>query len=227
MPFTDKLLTVDLTTEEIELADFPEGLARQFLGGRGINAWFLAQHVGAGIEPLAPENVLVLSCGLLTGTQAPSSSRLHVGARSPLTGLLGSSNVGGYFGAELRAAGIQTLLIQGRARRPVVLWIDGDRVELRDAAHLWGLDSRTATESLKAELGKAMRLAVIGIGGENLVRYACIMTGTRHAAGRTGMGAVMGAKNLKAIAVHGGKRRGERDKAVHRLHGKDSQGSPL
>jgi len=215
MPFTDKLLTVDLTTEEIELADFPEGLARQFLGGRGINAWFLAQHVGAGIEPLAPENVLVLSCGLLTGTQAPSSSRLHVGARSPLTGLLGSSNVGGYFGAELRAAGIQTLLIQGRARRPVVLWIDGDRVELRDAAHLWGLDSRTATESLKAELGKAMRLAVIGIGGENLVRYACIMTGTRHAAGRTGMGAVMGAKNLKAIAVHGGKRRGERDKAVH------------
>jgi aldehyde:ferredoxin oxidoreductase len=221
-----RLLTVDLTTEEIALADFPEDLARRFLGGRGVNAWFLAQHVDAGTDPLGPENVLVFSCGLLTGTQAPSSSRLHVGARSPLTGLLGSSNVGGYFGAELRAAGVQTLLIRGRAQRPVMLWIDGDRgvlpsasggpggVELRDATHLWGLDSRVATGLLQAELGQAVKLAVIGAGGENLVRYACIMTGTRHAAGRTGMGAVMGAKNLKAIAVRGRKWRGEKDEKV-------------
>jgi len=216
MNLVGNLLTVDLTTEEIERVDFPETLARRFLGGRGVNAWLLAEHVGPGTDPLGPENILVLSCGLLTGTEAPSSSRLHIGARSPLTGLLGSSNVGGHFGAELRAAGVQTLLIRGRARRPVTLWIDGDQAELRDATHLWGLGSRTAAELLQAELGKGVRLVVIGVGGENLVRYACIMTGTRHAAGRTGLGAVMGAKNLKAIAVRGGKRPSRRDENVCR-----------
>ena len=160
-----KLLIVDLTTKEIQTTDFPPDPARQFLGGRGANAWFLAQNVSAGVDPLGPDNVLLLSCGLLTGTSAPSSSRLHIGARSPLTGLLGSSNVGGYFGAELRAAGIQTLFIRGRAQHPVTLWIDGDRVELQDATHLWGLDSRAATESLEATLGKAVKFAIIGDGG--------------------------------------------------------------
>ncbi len=214
MDFLGKLLVVDLTTGEIERRDSPEEPTRQFLSGRGINAWLLARHVGPDTEPLGPDNVLALSCGLLTGTEAPSSSRLHVSARSPLTGLVGSSNVGGHFGAGLRAAGIQTLVIRGRSRRPVILWIDGDRADLRDASHLWGLDSRATTESLQGELGKAVRLMVIGPGGENGVRYACIMTGTRHAAGRTGMGAVMGAKNLKAIAVRGRRQRSERDQAA-------------
>ena len=217
MDFVGKLLIVDLTTGEIEHQKMPETLARQFLGGRGINAWLLAQNIGPETDPLGPENVLALSCGLLTGTEAPSSSRLHVSARSPLTGLLGSSNVGGHFGAELRAAGVQTLLIRGRARRPVTLWIHSDRVELRDAAHLWGLDTRAAAESLQEELGKTARLMVIGPGGENRVRYACIMTGTRHAAGRTGMGAVMGTKNLKAIAVRGQKQRREQDERAREL----------
>ena len=217
MDFVSKLLTVNLTTEEIKCTDLSEALARQFLGGRGINAWLLAQHVGPGTDPLGPDNVLAFSNGLLTGTEAPSSSRLHVSARSPLTGLLGSSNVGGHFGAELRAAGVQTLLIRGHAPRPVTLWIDGDRVELRDAAHLWGLDTRAAAESLQEELGNTARLMIIGPGGENQVRYACIMTGTRHAAGRTGMGTVMGAKNLKAIAVRGQKHQREQDERVREL----------
>ncbi|MDH4137396.1 MAG: aldehyde ferredoxin oxidoreductase, partial [Anaerolineae bacterium] len=217
MDFVGKLLIVDLTTGEIEHQKMSEKLVRQFLGGRGINAWLLAQHIGPGTNPLGPDNVLAFSNGLLTGTDAPSSSRLHVSARSPLTGLLGSSNVGGHFGAELRAAGVQTLLIRGRALRPVMLWIDGDRIEFRDAAHLWGLDARAAAESLQEEVGKTARLMVIGPGGENQVRYACIMTGTRHAAGRTGMGAVMGAKNLKAIAVRGQKRRRKRDERVREL----------
>jgi aldehyde:ferredoxin oxidoreductase len=217
MDFVGKLLIVDLATGEIEHQEMPETLARQFLGGRGINAWLLTQHVGPQTDPLGPENVLALSCGLLTGTEAPSSSRLHVSARSPLTGLLGSSNVGGHFGAKLRAAGVQTLLIRGCALRPVTLWMDGERVELRDAAHLWGLDARAAAESLQEELGKTARLMVIGPGGENGVRYACIMTGTRHAAGRTGMGAVMGAKNLKAIAVRGEKQRREQNERVRTL----------
>jgi aldehyde:ferredoxin oxidoreductase len=206
-----------LTTGEIEYQKMPEMLVRQFLGGRGINARLLTQHVGPGTDPLGAENVLALSCGLLTGTDALSSSRLHVSARSPLTGLLGSSNVGGHFGAELRAAGVQTLLIRGRAPRPVTLWVDSDQVKLCDAAHLWGLDTRAAAESLQEELGHEARLMVIGPGGENQVRYACIMTGTRHAAGRTGMGAVMGAKNLKAIAVRGQKRRREQDERVREL----------
>ncbi|MDY7078976.1 MAG: aldehyde ferredoxin oxidoreductase family protein [Chloroflexota bacterium] len=204
-----KLLIVNLTTGEIKWTELPETLVRQFLGGRGINACLLARYVGPTTDPLGPENVLVLSCGLLTGTQAPASSRLHLGARSPLTGLLGSSNVGGHFGAELRAAGVQALLIQGHAQCPVTLRIEGDQVELLDAAHLWGLDSRTVAGLLQAELGRGVKLAVIGVGGENQVRYACVMTGDRHAAGRTGLGAVMGSKNLKAIAVRRGKRRSE------------------
>jgi aldehyde:ferredoxin oxidoreductase len=129
----------------------------------------------------------------------------------------------------LRAAGVQTLLVRGRAQRPVTLRIDGERAELVDAVHLWGLDTRAATESLRAELGKTAKLALIGPAGENLVRYACIVTGTRHAAGRTGMGAVMGSKNLKAISVRGEKRRHERDEAVRqtaREYGERIRSSP-
>ena len=200
--FLGRSLIIDLTSREVEVVNFPEELAHKFLGGRGLNAWQLLEHVGPGTDPLGPENVLILSCGLLTGTQAPASSRLHIGARSPLTGLLGSSNVGGHFGAELRAAGFQSLLIRGRAERPVALWLHGDKVEIRDADDLWGLDAWTTQSRLQEELGEARaKIMAIGPGGENRVRYACIMTERGHAAGRTGMGAVMGSKNLKAIAV--------------------------
>lgn len=196
-------LVVNLTAAQSERAPYPQAVAAHFLGGRGANAWFLAQHMDPDTDPLGPDNILVLSCGLLTGTAAPSSSRLHVSARSPLTGLTGSSNVGGYFGAELRAAGIQTLLIQGRSEYPTILVIDKDQVEIRDASALWGLDTRATHAALEADLGPGFRTASIGPGGEHLVRYACVVTGTRHAAGRTGMGAVMGSKNLKAVAVRG------------------------
>jgi len=200
--FLGRLLIIDLTSREVEAADFPGKLARQFLGGRGLNAWQLLEHVGPGTDPLGPENVLILSCGLLTGTQAPASSRLHVGARSPLTGLLGSSNVGGHFGAELRAAGFQSVLIRGRAERPAVLWLHDGQVEIRDADDLWGLDAWATQSRLQETLGEARaKILAIGPGGENGVRYACIMTDQGHAAGRTGMGAVMGSKSLKAIAV--------------------------
>jgi aldehyde:ferredoxin oxidoreductase len=217
MPFVAKMLSVDLSSGEISHHDLPEAVTRQFLSGRGINSWLLAQHLQPDSDPLARDSALALSCGLLTGTEVASSSRLHVNAISPLTGVFGSSNVGGYFGAELRAAGVQTLLIRGRAQRPVMLWIDGERVELRDASHLWGLDTRVATEALQDELGQRPRLMVIGPGGENGVRYACILTGTRHAAGRTGMGAVMGSKNLKAIAVRGQRQRFEHHEATETL----------
>ena len=215
-----RLVVVDLSTGEIEPRDIPETYLQVFLGGRGLNALLLGRYLDReGIDPLGQENVLIFSNGLLTGTKAPSSSRLHVGALSPQTGLLGSSNVGGHFGAALRDAGVQSLVIRGRASRPVMLWIDSDRVEIVDADRLWGLDTRAASEALRGELGQGSRFLVIGAGGENLVRYACIMTDTRHAAGRTGMGAVMGSKNLKAIAVRGARSRSdaETDHAAKRV----------
>ena len=200
--FLGRSLIINLTNREVKVADFTEELVRKFLGGRGLNAWQLLEHVGPETDPLGPENILILSCGLLTGTQAPASSRLHVSALSPLTGLLGSSNVGGHFGAELRAAGFQSLLIRGRAERPVALWLHDGGVEIRDADDLWGQDAWVTQNHLREELGQARaKIMAIGPGGENGVRYACIMTERGHAAGRTDMGAVIGSNNLEAIAV--------------------------
>lgn len=196
-----RLLWVNLETGETVSDALPEGVVRQFLGGRGLNAWFLAKAIGPETDPLGPENVLILSCGLLTGTEAPASSRLHVGARSPLTGLLGSSSVGGHFGAALRAAGYQAVVVRGRAAGPVLLRITEEGASIEDAADLWGTETRVAAARLEARFGAGARFLIIGPAGENRVRYACIMTDTRHAAGRTGMGAVMGSKNLKAIVV--------------------------
>ncbi|MFB0546938.1 MAG: aldehyde ferredoxin oxidoreductase family protein [Anaerolineae bacterium] len=208
--FLDQILTIDLTQREIQISDFREELAKKYLGGRGLNSWQIFKHIAKGTEPLSPENHLVFSCGLLTGTGVPASSRLHVSARSPLTGLLGSSNVGGHFGAELRGAGFQGILIRGRSEKPVFLWIKGGEVEIRDAGRLWGQDAWRTQTSLKEMLNDSrVKIMAIGQGGENAVRYACIMTDRGHSAGRTGMGAVMGAKNLKAIAVRGEKSRRE------------------
>ncbi len=207
MTFIGNILTVDLTDGHIETAEYDEALARSFLSGRGANSHRLYQEVPAGTDPLGPDNLLVMSCGLLTGTEAPASSRLHVSARSPLTGLLGSSNVGGHFGAKLRAAGYQSLLVRGRSERPVYLSINQDGAELVDATDLWGRDSWETQEVLRERAGDGhARLMAIGPGGEALVRYGCIMTERGHAAGRTGMGAVMGSKKLKAILVRGGDR---------------------
>jgi len=203
--FVGDLLTVDLTTGRSERCALPAEITRRFLGGRGLNAWLLTRIVDAETDPLGPANPLIFSCGLLTGADAPSSSRLHAGARSPLTGLLGSSNVGGYAGAALRAAGVQSLVIVGRAAEPTSLRIGPDgAVELRPAGDLWGQETRPTATALGA--GATRRILVIGPAGENQVRYACILTGTRHAAGRTGLGAVMGSKNLKAIVIEAGGR---------------------
>jgi aldehyde:ferredoxin oxidoreductase len=196
------ILTVDLSRESVERKPFPPDLARKYLAGRGINAYFLCSEKGTGEDGFSPDNLLVMSCGLLTGTRVPASARLHISAKSPLTGGLGSSNVGGGFGVRLRAAGIQTLVIKNKALRPLWLSIGPDHADLLDAAALWGRDTLDTPKMLARELGaKDLDVAVIGIGGENLVRYAGIMVGHGHTAGRTGMGAVMGAKKLKAIAV--------------------------
>lgn len=201
-----KILDVNLTDSRITISDLREELVEKFFGGRGLSVWFLYENIAQGVNPLGPENVLILSCGFLTGTAAPSSSRLHVGSKSPLTGLLGSSNVGGGFGAMLRSCGFQSILIRGRARRPVYLWIHDERAEIVEANLLWGLDTSETDSRLKRDLrDDKVGIMTIGPGGENLVLFASIISDRDHAAGRTGMGAVMGSKHLKAIVVRGGK----------------------
>jgi aldehyde:ferredoxin oxidoreductase len=197
-----QILDIDLTTETWKLAEYPEDLARKYLGGRGFNMHVLYHQLPANTNPLDPENLLILSCGLLTGTAAPSSARLHINALSPLTGLLGSSNVGGNFGPWLRSNGIQSVILRGKSSQPVYLWIDGDAIEIRKAKSLWGLDTWQTEDRLKAiPDGDKISVLAIGPGGENGALFGCIMSDRDHAAGRTGMGTVMGCKNVKAIVV--------------------------
>lgn len=202
MAFLGKILDIDLSTGTWKFRPFPEDVIWKYLGGRGFNVQFLYANLSPDIDPLSPENILMFSCGLLTGTAAPTSARLHINARSPLTGFLGSSNVGGDFGAGLRSCGIQSLIIRGKSPGPVYLWIDGDTIEIRSAKSIWRLDTWQTDEQLKTKLGsEKLKIMTIGPAGENGVLYGCIMTDCDHAAGRTGMGSVMGSKNLKAIVV--------------------------
>jgi aldehyde:ferredoxin oxidoreductase len=166
--------------------------------------YLLYNHLEPGVDPLGPDNVLTVSAGLLVGTPASASARTHVGAKSPLTGFIGSSNMGGFFAPELRWAGFDHLVIRGKVDAPVYLWIHDGEIEVRDGEHLWGEDIPTTQELIREDLGDPeVQVMCIGVAGENLVRFSNVMTGVKNAAGRTGMGAVMGSKNLKAIAVRG------------------------
>jgi len=208
MAFSGKILDINLSTATWKILPLPRKLTRQYLGGRGYNVHFLFHNLSSDVDPLSPENLLLFSGGLLTGTAAPSSARLHINARSPLTGILGSSNVGGGFGATLRSCGIQTLIVRGKAPEPVYLWIDSDAVEIRNAESIWGLDTWQTQEHLESKFGsQKLKIMSIGPGGENGSLFGCIMTDKDHAAGRTGMGTVMGSKNLKAIVIKADKRK--------------------
>jgi aldehyde:ferredoxin oxidoreductase len=205
MQNTGRILNIDLTDQKASAGPYPTELAPKVLAGRGVNSLFLYERVRPATDAFAPENFLFLSAGFLTGSAAPASARLHVSAKSPLTGALGSSSVGGSLGARLRGCGIQSVGITGRAPQPSLLLIDKNAVRVLPATALWGLDTWRTQEILKKEYGsRDTDFLVIGPAGENRVRYACAMTGRGHAAGRTGMGAVMGSKNLKAIVVKGG-----------------------
>jgi aldehyde:ferredoxin oxidoreductase len=202
MAFLGRILEIDLSAGNWKFLPYPDDLQWTYLSGRGFNVQYLYNHMPADTDPLGPENILLFSCGLLTGTAAPASARLHINARSPLTGLLGSSNIGGNFGARLRSCGIQSLIIRGRSPEPVYLWIDGDKVEIRNAGSIWGLDTWQTDEQLKTKLGsEKLEIMTIGPAAEKGMLFGCIMTDRDHAAGRTGMGTVMGSKNLKAIVV--------------------------
>ncbi|GBC61706.1 aldehyde ferredoxin oxidoreductase [Desulfonema ishimotonii] len=211
MNFGGQILETDLSSGSQSRSGVTPDMARKYLGGRGLNAGILYDRLAPGTAPLGPDNLLMLSCGLLTGTHAPVSARLHVNALSPQTGLLGSSNVGGGFGAALRSCGIQSLIIRGQSPKWVCLFIDGGRAELRDAEPLVGLDTWETQQQIRADIGdRRLKMMVIGPGGENGVRFACMMTDRDHAAGRTGMGAVMGSKKLKAVVIRGRRERGQR-----------------
>ncbi|MBI2850360.1 MAG: aldehyde ferredoxin oxidoreductase family protein [Chloroflexi bacterium] len=204
MALNRKIAYIDLTTGTVEAKPIPVKMRKQFLGGRGLDAYLLYNHIKPGVDALGPDNVLLVSAGVLVGTLASASSRTHVAAKSPLTGYFGSCNMGGFFSPELRFAGFDHLVIKGKAAKPVYLWIHNGEIEIRDASKVWGKGVRDTQEAIREELGDhEIKAMTIGIAGENKVRYANVMTEIKNSGGRTGMGAVMGSKNLKAIAVRG------------------------
>ena len=204
MALNRKIAFIDLSTGEVEVKPIPLDVRKKYLGGRGLDAYLLYNHTQKGCDPLGPGNALIISGGILTATCASATARTHIMAKSPLTGLLGSANMGGFFAPEMAWAGFHHLVITGKAESPVYLFIHNNTVEIRDAGHLWGRMTTDTQWAIREELGdEEIKSCVIGPAGENLVRYANVMTGIKNAAGRTGMGCVMGSKNLKAVAARG------------------------
>ena len=200
-----KLLRVDLSNRKIETEDLDEKLIRKYVGGLGIEAKILYEETDASTNPLSPQNILMAVTGPYTGTGVPTSGRHHVVARSPLTGLFGESNVGGSWAVHFKRAGFDGILIKEKADGPVYLWIHEGKVEVRDAKAIWGKDSYESADWLKKETAKEATAAVIGPAGERMAGIASIphIGHIVRAAARTGLGAVMGSKNLKAIVVYG------------------------
>jgi aldehyde:ferredoxin oxidoreductase len=202
--YIGKILRVDLSTGDVQDEPLNEVYARAFVGGSGLAARYLYDMVDGDTDPLGPDTPLVFMTGPLVGTAMPSAGRCSVCALSPLTGIWGEANTGGFLGPELRFAGYDGLIITGRSEKPVWLAVIEGQAELRDADGIWGSDSYEAQDRVRADLGEPKaRVACIGPAGENLVKMAAVMNDHGRAAGRTGMGAVMGSKNLKAVAVRG------------------------
>ncbi|MFN2168460.1 MAG: aldehyde ferredoxin oxidoreductase N-terminal domain-containing protein, partial [Anaerolineae bacterium] len=199
-----KILHVDLNSGEIRIEYPPEEVYQLLVGGRALVAYLLLRDLPPGIDPLSPDNLLIFAPGIMQGSNLPGAGRHGVGGKSPLTGALGSSEVGGWWGHEFKWAGFDALVVHGRAESPVYLWIHDGKAEIRPAGHLWGLLTAPTEAAIRDELGDdQVRVAQIGPAGENLVRYAAVMHDINRAAGRNGMGALMGSKNLKAVAVRG------------------------
>jgi aldehyde:ferredoxin oxidoreductase len=197
-----RVLRVDLTRRTIRTE--PTADYELALGGRGLGQWILFREVPPGVDAFDPENVVTLGAGPLTGTLAPASARLTVDTKNALTGGVCASNGGGHFAPELKYAGFDAVVIEGRASSPVYLWIEDGQAEIRDAADLWGLDTWQAEAALRRDLGEPrLRTALIGPAGERLIRGACLIIDRARAAGRGGAGAVLGAKRLKGVAVRG------------------------
>ena len=202
--WTGKLLRVDLTTGTHRIEAIPEEWLRDYLGGRGLADRYAYAELDPSVDPLAPENILMFATGPLTGTPVPCGARYMVVTKGALTNAITTSNSGGHWGPELKFAGYDLLILEGRAPRPSYLYIYDDHVEVRSAEAYWGKGVFETEDQLRKDLAiPQLRVACIGPGGEKLVRFACVMNDKHRAAGRSGVGAVMGSKNLKAIAVRG------------------------
>ncbi len=198
-----RLLRVDLTKSKTKVQEYDEDLAKRFVGGRGFAVKLLWDELKPGTDPLSPENMLIFATGPLTGFVLPSSGKMVVASKSPLTGGYGDGNLGTTASPNLRKAGLDAIVITGKASKPSYLLIDDDTHEIRDASDLWGLDSYKAEAKLKETHGATSGALLIGPSGENLTRIATVVSQEGRAGGRPGMGAVMGSKNLKAIVIHG------------------------
>jgi aldehyde:ferredoxin oxidoreductase len=207
--YAGRILHVDLTRGSLETETPPEDFYRMYMGGSALGMHYLLRETKRGVEPLSPENVLVLALGVLTGAPISGQSRMTAVARSPLTGAVGDSQCGGFFPAEMKFAGFDAIVIRGRATDPSYLWIHEGEAELRPAGHLWGKITGDVEDLLQEELGdERIQVLQIGPAGEQGVRFAALMNMANRANGRTGMGAVMGSKNLKAVVVRGSKKPG-------------------
>lgn len=202
--YNGKILRVDLSLGSTSVEEPGDTFYRTYMGGTNFIAYYLLKELRAGVDPLGPENKLIFAAGPVTGSPVAGCGRNSVGAKSPLTGGFGASEAGGYFGAELKHAGYDAVILEGRSEKPVYLLIVDGKAELRDARGLWGKTTGLTEAAIRYEIGdRHLRIAAIGPAGEKLVRYASILNDLSHAAGRTGMGAVMGSKNLKAVATRG------------------------
>ena len=221
--YNGKILHVDLTQHSWEVETPSENWYRTFMGGSCFGSYYLLKLLKPGVDPLSAENVLVLATSVVTGAPISGWNRFTVAAKSPLTNAFGESEAGGYFGPELKFAGFDAVVIRGKAAKPVYLYVKDGDVEIRDAGEMWGLDNYQTLQKIQEDVGDSrVRVASIGPAGERLVRFACVANDMEHFNGRTGMGAVMGSKNLKAVAARGKKRPGLADadkvKEIARWH---------
>ncbi|MDQ1300531.1 MAG: aldehyde:ferredoxin oxidoreductase [Chloroflexota bacterium] len=201
-----KILHVDLTTSKIWTENPPDELYLKLVGGRALEAYLLLRDLPVGVDPLGPDNLLIFAAGIFQGTNLPGAGRHSVGGKSPLTGAIGSAEAGGWWGHEFKRSGWDALVVHGQATSPVYLWIRDDKVEIRPADHLWGREVAEVENAIRDELQEPkLRVAQCGIAGENLVLVANVINDYNRAAGRNGLGAVMGSKKLKAVAVRGAK----------------------
>ena len=204
--YMGRVLRVNLTTGKFTKEPLDAKFSRKYIGGRGFNSRILYDSLKPNVDPLSPDNIVIISSGPCCGTEVPGSQRFTVTAKSPLSGILGDSNCGGSFGVKLKHAGYDILIIEGQARNPVYLWIDNDNIELRSAEHLWGKTTREANREIVREVRDPdIGTIAIGIGGENQVRFACVIADLGRGIGRCGMGAVFGSKKIKAISARGNK----------------------
>jgi len=205
--YAGRILRIDLSTGKTKVSPLSVEYAKKYIGGIGLGMRLLIENSKPGIDPLSPENPLILTTGPFSGTMAPTGGNGHAFvSKSPLTNGVGEAKSHGFFGAELKRAGYDAVIFENKAEKPVYVWIDDDSIRLMDAKHIWGKSPKETEDALREDLGDYyIRVASIGLAGEKLARVACIMNDTTRAAGRTGMGAVMGSKNLKAIAVRGTK----------------------